>query len=198
MKCNQYEQFELGKISPGEFKRHLETCIFCREMQQQDEQLLSTAAALNQNRNIPDLWPEIEQRLKEVQKSSTVPFSVLQSPFLRIAALFLIGLSLTLYFYSKPKPQARPILSASALQDVEKKETEYISSIVRLEKVASVRMDDLDLNLALLYRDKLEIIDSQIEKCREALKDNPANSHIRRYLLAALNEKKNTLKEILK
>ena len=198
MKCNQYEQFELGKTSPEIFKRHVETCIFCREMQQQDEQLLSAISTLNQNRQTPDLWPGIEPRLKEEQKSNTVSFSVLKSPFFKIAALFLIGLSLAIYFYSKPKPQARPILSTSALQDVEKKETEYMASIQNLEKVAFVRMDDLDLNLVLLYRDKLEIIDSQIEKCRDALKSNPANSHIRRYLLAALNEKKNTLKEILK
>ena len=61
-----------------------------------------------------------------------------------------------------------------------------------------MKMESLDLNLALLYRDKLETIDSQIERCKDALQDNPANTHIRRYLLAALDDKKQTLREILR
>ncbi len=48
-----------------------------------------------------------------------------------------------------------------------------------------------------LYRDKLAVIDGQIEKCQEALERNPGNAHIRRYFLAALQDKKQTLAEAL-
>jgi hypothetical protein len=51
--------------------------------------------------------------------------------------------------------------------------------------------------MMLLYRDKLETIDAQIERCKEALALNPASAHIRRYLLAALQDKKGTLAELL-
>ena len=55
----------------------------------------------------------------------------------------------------------------------------------------------MNVELMLLYRDRLETIDDQIEQCREALSENPANAHIRRYMLAALQDKKETLKELL-
>jgi hypothetical protein len=48
----------------------------------------------------------------------------------------------------------------------------------------------------LLYRDRLETIDAQIARCQEALAENPSNAHIRRYLLAALQDKKETLREL--
>jgi predicted metal-dependent hydrolase len=55
----------------------------------------------------------------------------------------------------------------------------------------------LDLELEFLYRERLEVIDAQIAKCREAVAANPANAHIRRYLMAALQDKKETLAEVL-
>jgi len=58
-------------------------------------------------------------------------------------------------------------------------------------------MAGLDLELDSLYRDRLGTIDAQIARCREALKSNPANAHIRRYLMAALRDKRETLTEVL-
>jgi len=59
-------------------------------------------------------------------------------------------------------------------------------------------MAELDLELMLLYRDRLEIIDQQIVECKEALSSNSGNAHIRRYMLAAFQEKKNTLRDIMR
>lgn len=197
MKCNQYEKFELGNISPAEFELHVKSCVSCREAVQQDNQILHTAAGLNESLQIPDLWAGIEQKLKKEQKKNILSFPVFRSHILKIAAVFLIGISLATYFYLTPEPGYQTILNASALQEVEQKENEYIRAINRLEKMALVRMDNFDINLALLYRDKLETIDSQIERCKDALETNPANTHIRSYLLAALDDKKETLKEML-
>ena len=58
-------------------------------------------------------------------------------------------------------------------------------------------MARMDPSLMLLYRDKLETIETQIAYCKEALIDNPANAHIRRYLLIALQDKKKALQEII-
>ena len=76
-------------------------------------------------------------------------------------------------------------------------EQNYIDAIEQLEKEATPKMAGLDLDLMLLYRDKLETIDQQIEHCRVAIKNNPGNAHIRRYMLAALQDKEETLQEIL-
>ena len=63
--------------------------------------------------------------------------------------------------------------------------------------MAKPKFSQLDFELMLLYQDRLETIDSQIERCKDALENNPANAHIRRYLLAALQDKKEMLREIL-
>jgi hypothetical protein len=89
-------------------------------------------------------------------------------------------------------------LEGAALEKVEQKEREYAAAIAELERVTSSQMAKLDLELMLLYRDRLETIDAQIARCREALATNPGNAHIRRYLLAALQDKTETLRELAK
>lgn len=54
----------------------------------------------------------------------------------------------------------------------------------------------MDMELHLLYRDRLETIDRQITLCKNAIDLNPANAHIRKYMMMALKDKKETLKEI--
>lgn len=195
MECKQYENYELGKISSDTFTRHLDVCAECRDALQTDAQLMASAASLKGHIKSPDLWPEIEQILITQKKRS---YSTILLPSLyKIAAVFLITVSLLFVFNQKMEKDTSRILSASDLRDVEQKEQEYIRSIDRLERVAATRMDAMDLNLILLYRDKLETINAQIERCQGALEENPANTHIRRYLLAALNDKKQTLRELI-
>jgi hypothetical protein len=71
-----------------------------------------------------------------------------------------------------------------------------MKAIEELEKQTIPRMASMNIELMLLYRDRLETIDDQIKRCREALSENPANTHIRRYMLAALQDKKETLMEL--
>ena len=196
MGCTQYEKHELGQISSEEFELHLKDCNFCQQEITSDQRLLDTAATLNENKTVPSLWPEIEKKLVKTQSR----FQLTQIPghFIKIAATILIGISMILFFGRKTEINQNSILSASALQKVEQQEDAYVRSIEHLERVAAVKMESFDLNLSLLYRDKLETIDSQIARCQDALQDNPANTHIRRYLLAALDDKKQTIKEILR
>jgi len=111
------------------------------------------------------------------------------------AALSLIALVAVLITRSAVPPSG--ILTARALARVESVEKEYMAAIGDLEKMAGPKIEAMDLQMVSLYRDKLAAIDSQIAKCREALDSNPANAHIRRYLLAALSDKRQTLTKIL-
>jgi hypothetical protein len=67
-----------------------------------------------------------------------------------------------------------------------------------LEEKAQSHMQNMDIQLMLLYKDRLAIIDNQIHECKEAMEQNPANTHIRNYMLAALQDKKETLSELLR
>jgi CII-binding regulator of phage lambda lysogenization HflD len=98
--------------------------------------------------------------------------------------------------YQKETSSER-ILSQNALEKVKDAEEKYLDAITGLEDLAYYQLENTTEPLAQLYRNKLSLIDRQIQNCQEALETNPANSHIRRYLMAALQDKQKTLEDIL-
>jgi hypothetical protein len=201
MSCEAYRQFELGEMEETAFNRHAPNCVECQRLLAQDAQLLTLAKRLTLPVASPLLWAKIENALRaEQQKRRPVWLETLQEhkwTLLRMAAVLLVAVGLGSYFLLKPKPSASRLLAGAALEQVETKEREYAAAIAKLEAVALPQMAKMDVDLMLLYRDRLETIDAQILRCKEALATNPANAHIRRYLLAALQDKKETLKELL-
>lgn len=201
MSCSAFKKYEFGKISEKEFQQHLKTCVFCLEKVKQDSRLLSLARSLKKPVEAPSLWNRIEEDLRNEQKSGIrsgrkkLRWGLLR--LLPAAAASLLVLSVGFYFLIRQETGKSGILTASGLAKVEKKEREYMEAIEELEERTLPKMADMNLELNLLYRDRLETINDQIERCREALSENPGNVHIRRYMLAALRDKKNTLLELL-
>jgi len=201
MSCNKFKKYEFGKLSQNEFQQHLKTCAVCQERMKQDTRMLSLAKSLKRPVESPHLWDRIEESLREEQhkrKHTEVKdsrWSLLR--LLPAAAAALLIISIGFYFLLRPETGKSGILTESGLAKVEKKEREYIEAIEELEEQTLPKMADMNLELMLLYRDRLETIDDQIERCREALSENPGNAHIRSYMLDALQDKKQTLKELL-
>ena len=202
MSCNKLKRFELGKLGEAEFERHLETCSSCQERVEQDARLMALSRSLERPVESPHLWDRIAKSLEEEQqKELSLGVAHRQWHPLRLlpaAAAVLLAVVIGLYFLIEPGASKSGLLADSALARVEKKENEYVRAIEELEELVLPRMADMNLELTLLYKDKLETIDDQIEQCREALAENPANAHIRRYMLTALQDKKQTLTEIWK
>ena len=202
MSCHVYEKYDQGKIGEEEFRLHSQTCPDCREMAWQDDRLLSLARGLKEPVRAPSLWTRIEQSLREEQQRGEKKrwASVFSKRWASVplAAMLVVGLGLGLYFWLRPGLGESRLLSESFLRRVERREMRYERLIRRLEGDVEPQMADLGLDLMLLYRDRLEVIDEQILSCREALTENPGNAHIRRYMLAAFQEKEDTLREILK
>lgn len=222
MSCKKFEKYEVGKISSAKFERHTRECTICQEKIRLDERLMSLARSLaDKPMHAPQLWARIEEDLRKEKEKGSLPREKerLQSraaekealasrlramrfkllPLVSAAAAVLVAAGLGVYFGFKAlsSPPSSGVLERQALARVEKIEREHIKAIEELEKKALPKMASLDLEMMLLYRDKLETIDAQIERCKEALALNPANAHIRRYLLAALQDKKGTLAELL-
>jgi hypothetical protein len=202
MSCAFYQKYELGEIGEDEFNRHSSACPECQKLLAQDAQLLALAKNLTPPESSPLLWAKIENTLRAEQQKrrSAWLFNWPEQTWtiLRIAAILLVAVGIGSYLLFKPAPSAPRLLEGAALEKVEQKEREYAAAIAELERVTSPQMAKLDLELMLLYRDRLETIDAQIARCREALAINPGNAHIRRYLLAALQDKKQTLRELAK
>jgi hypothetical protein len=220
MSCNKLKKYELGKISSARFERHAKECAICREKIRLDERLMAMARSLKGKPvHAPQLWARIEEDLHKEKESLHREKEKLQgrtveqaapglglralrfklSLLVPAAAAVLVAAGLGIYFGFKAlsRPPSSGLLARQAMAKVEKIEREHMQAIEELEKKALPKMASLDLEMMLLYRDKLETIDAQIERCKEALASNPANAHIRRYLLAALQDKKGTLAELL-
>jgi hypothetical protein len=205
MKCREADRFFDGEIVEPEFARHAAGCPRCAAALGPDEEFDALVRALRRPVQAPGLWDRIEEalraeksrerRLREEMRSAR---RVRRLRFAAGTAVVAVGVALALFFgpRSAPEPPTRGLLSRAALARVERAEREYVKAIESLERQTSSRMAGLDRDLASLYRERLETIDAQIRDCREALASNPANAHIRRYLLAALGDKEKTLTEV--
>ena len=209
MKCNRYELYWRGKIPEKEFKSHIDACDECQEAFAFDGFIEQEAQHLPAPESSPWLWTRIENELKREREASRSTafaemFSSIFSPkkhlAYKIVALLIISIGVS-YFLFIPStttgPEPRNLLTSTALAKVEEMEREYELAIAELEKVTIPLVANADTDLLLLYRDKLETIDAQIVRCKEALQNNNADAHIRRYLLAAYRDKKKALIELL-
>jgi hypothetical protein len=202
MSCDWFEKYDLGQIGEKKFRSHLKECPDCREKIRLDEELLNQARALKSRVEAPYLWTRIERSLREEQrKSKPVGLAGIfrrSWAFVPLSAVLVLALCAGLFFWLRPGLKESGLLADSTLRRVERRERRYERSIKRLEGDVTPQMAELGLDLMLLYRDRLEIIDEQITSCKEALAENPGNAHIRRYMLAAFQDKRETLREILR
>lgn len=194
MSCDRYQERELGRLDESAFQAHLKDCDICRERLRQDEAIDQLAANLAEVTEPPFLWERIEDALRAEQRRARRRTWVY-----RAAAVLVVSLGLGALMQQGrgiPEP-ATGLYTSEALEKVRDREREYAAAIEELEQIAGERMERMDAELAFLYRDKIATIDTQIDRCLQALSGNPANTHIRRYLLLALRDKRETLEEIV-
>lgn len=213
MTCNELKKYDRGELDEPEFRLHASRCSSCREALRLDREVMSLAKTTRKHIEAPRLWSRIEKALqaelpakssikKEPQTRNAFPFDWFSNRpkslwLVPASAILMVCVAFGIYFGLRSSRPDSGLLAQKALAKVEQKEQEYMEAIRELEEQALSRMADMDLELEFLYRDRLETIDAQIARCQEALSSNPANGHIRRYLMAALQDKKDTLAEVL-
>ena len=207
MTCKRLDARKASQWSAAELAEHVRECADCAASAALDERLNSELLKLREPIAAPGLWDRIESALAEEKlqasadrESRPAGRRILGAALARrwqvlvpVGTAVLIILVTALLLLLKGPAAPSGILAREALAKVEQKEKEYTNAIEALEKLARPKIDAMNLQMVSLYRDKLATIDAQLEKCREALESNPANAHIRRYLLAALEDKQQTL-----
>ena len=93
--------------------------------------------------------------------------------------------------------RAREIIDSYDDLQIERAEKDYLAAIESLERQVRPKLAASMTEETALYEDRLAVIDAQIDRCRLVLASNPGNAHIRRYLLAALQDKRQTLADAL-
>jgi anti-sigma factor RsiW len=203
MSCDEYEKFENGKLKAGIFARHLQDCPECREREALAARLDREISALRAPIGAEGLWERIETSLRREKETAAARAAERPvrspGPGLRRWLIFapagaaLIVLAVLGIQALRRTPPGSGILSEAALARVEASEKEYMAAIDDLAGEVRPKVAAMDFRMMSLYRDKLAAIDTQIAKCREALDSNPGNAHIRSYLLAALQDKRQVL-----
>lgn len=204
MSCDWFDKYDLGKVAEDTFQSHAKECPVCLEKVRQDEELLQLSRSLKKRHvDAPFLWTRIEQdlRLEEEQQKSrhNGRRGFFWHSWMKIpaAALLFVALCLGSLLWLRSGLFDSTLLADSALRRIVKREQRYERSIEKLQARILPQLPDLGLELMLLYRDRMETIDEQILACKEALRENPGNTHIRQYMLAAFQDKKETLREIM-
>ena len=197
MNCNKFDLYLTNEMDEKTFQKHRENCAECEKAYDEDKSLMDKAAILNRELDVPDLWPDIQSELtlspgKREKKRFNPQFFAWSA-----AAAVLIAVSFWALTLSQPEASESRILSVQTLEQVKEAEESYINAIEDLEDMALGKLDETKEPLAQLYRNKIKLIDAQINSCRNQLERNPANAHIRKYLLAALQDKQSTLTEII-
>jgi tetratricopeptide (TPR) repeat protein len=83
------------------------------------------------------------------------------------------------------------------LTKLEEAEHHYQLAIKALNEAAMAQKEQLDPQVAEVFRTNLDLIDQSINACRQAVLTDPNDIESRKYLLAAYKEKANLLNVIM-
>ncbi|MFH1570240.1 MAG: hypothetical protein ABIL09_19770 [Gemmatimonadota bacterium] len=188
--CATYEEYGQGAIDEERFAAHVRTCPTCRHFLEEDKRLLAGAAELRPvARPGGDLWAGVEGALDRARWKRTA------WRYARVAAVLVVGLGIW-HLVPDGDPGSSLLLGGDALTRVEQAERQYVEAIEALEVEVTKAQPGQDGELQALFADRLAAIDAQIARCRAAARQNPGNAQVRRYLLAALQEKEATLRQM--
>lgn len=193
--CEVYEEYGQGAIEEARFVAHAGDCSACQQLLEEDRKLLEGAATLRPAvRDGGDIWAGVSGS----GVAGALDRARWKRPawrYGRIAAVLLAGLGIW-QLVGSGGDGSRLLLHGEALARVEQAERAYVEAIEALATQAGVdEQGDAD-ELGRLLADRLAVIDVQIARCREAARQNPGNPQVRQYLLAALQEKEATLREV--
>lgn len=178
---------------------HVDRCAKCREALRDVEQIrsgLTELAAINQP---ADLWPQIE-RQRKLEMGVPIIERLRRWWFVPIAAASCaaaIALLLWIGSAADDQDQAEEQDAIEAIQSVNKARLAYREAIVALERALAGRIDDFEPAVRETIEQSLADIDQAIERCQNAVGENPDNPEAHLAVLAAYQRKVDLLSELV-
>ncbi|MCP4678835.1 MAG: zf-HC2 domain-containing protein [Deltaproteobacteria bacterium] len=180
-----------------EILAHLNDCADCRRAMNDLTELSTGLGALGVEQPSPATWSEIERRYTSSARSIwgggrlfywLVPTAM--------AAAAVLALMLGPWDAEQPsqKPVADPI---AALEGVQRAEIVYREAIDALETVVAAEKNGFEPQTIRVVERSLAEIEVALERCREAISEDPKNLEARRALLAAYQQKVDLLTELV-
>jgi anti-sigma factor RsiW len=201
---SDYIDGELDSSQRFSLEQHLKTCEKCRRFMEEYKSIAQTAQKLEAGSPSPYVWTRIRQGL-ELQTSPHESQKKMWrwSPQLRYAVgvlslLVVVGavvIGITLIGNQKGiSPFGKQDKAVAHLKQAEKYYQKAIQSMLR---AAEAQENGMDPEVAKVFQANLDMIDSSIASCREAVLNDPEDVESRNILLAAYKEKTDLLYQLL-
>lgn len=198
--CNQLDDllFDGSPLAMETAARHANDCETCAQKLAEWNEISSTAQSLRETWASDLLWPRIERSLRQEKR---------RTPLTRVwqyaaAVILTFGLGGTLWFGVRSQAHDaafdKRILQVSALDQVERAESQHEQAIKQLERMAEAKLDESGSPLMVSYKEKLMLLDDAIAECQSNIDRNKQNAHLRKQLLAMYSDKQQTLEDVLR
>ena len=211
--CSNLEQ-ALREESPeliAALEQHATTCAPCRTELGIWREISAAALTMHKEWESPALWPRIENSLQaEIVRprgwrswisglniGTQVRWQMALATLVFVAAAG-IGTWYLLHRNATVTTNDAHLLTDQAVQEVEHAQKNYEQSIDKLAKLAEPKLNAASTPLLVNYREKLNLLDAAISKCRTNLETNHANAYLRSELLSFYQEKQQTLQQVLR
>lgn len=187
-------------------REHAKVCDACRRELWLWSEMSAVAPSLREEWETPGLWPKIRVTLAAEQKAARkrgVAWGSLNWRIMAgIAAALAIAVSVFIVRYSRPAvapaaQQDSEFLTEQTLKEVETAEAAYRASIDKLTHLAQPRLSASENPVAIAAREKLLVLDSEIDNMRSTVARNKFNAQLQAELAVLYRDKQDTLKEIL-
>lgn len=193
-------------------ERHLEDCLDCQELLKDFQGITERAKNLDKLTPSPQSWLKIKAKLKtELPEVLTLPLpkkewfkSLFYQPQLKYALssalvlLLIIGVvTLGLWFSRGKGVVGKDDMNGYTYAKLKEAERHYQLAIKALEEAVLAQQGEVDPLTVAVFRKNLEIINSSIISCQQALQEEPDDIETRNYLLVAYMEKVDLLNEMM-
>ncbi|MGO4879888.1 MAG: hypothetical protein ACLP59_03585 [Bryobacteraceae bacterium] len=189
-------------------REHAKTCEACRRELWLWGEMSSVAPGFREEWESPDLWPKIRQTLAAQQKADKQRGFRARGGWrdwrmmAAIAAVLALAVSGGVWKYTRPAPapaaaQDPDFLTEQTLKEVEQTEAAYRASIDKLSRLAAPKLSAAENPVAVAAREKLLVLDSEIDNMRSTVSRNRFNAQLQAELAVLYRDKQDTLKEIL-
>ncbi len=207
---NEYVDDNLDNRQCVNLEQHLDACSDCQKLLKDFQAITQDAKRLDEATPSTQAWLKIREKLiAEEQKVLRLPprkrgWFAFPQPRLKYALssglvlVVVVGIVIFGLWYFKGKrilegPDAR----SYTLAKLAEAEHHYQLAIKALWDAVSSQEDSLDPQVVKVFQTNLEIIDSSIAACRQAVLSEPENIDARNYLLAAYKKKVDFLNEMM-
>jgi len=227
MKChkawrliNELLDGEIREKDRLRLEAHLKGCSACRQVYEELKAMKALVAPAEAVEPADSVWERVKNRLqaevipglqeesarnaREKLAENRIPWFKQPSTAIRyaMATIVFVALVAAAFFLGRNfEKTARPQLQAAAgnpaLQKIQEAEYYYKKAIESLFQAVRESENNLPPEMVEVWQANLNVLDRTIERCQQAVNDQPDNFQAREYLLSAYNSKLNFLNNML-